>query len=184
MKLLCLIPVFLLSYLNHSYASTVVTDPPFQEVLWDRNKPIETVGSWTNPPTVVICRDAPVKEEDVRKALSWWTARGHRFGSVIPDSIHYGCIFGSEDGYITIRLVSDSAYNEEYLATTSMRHDNQTREMVSASIKLKGAVRERVLEHEVGHAPGFLHYNDPGHLMHRELERGGWDDRWINLNLP
>jgi hypothetical protein len=147
------------------------------------NRSIESVGTWVRPPSVVLCRGAPVSLAQVRSAIDWWTKRGYRFGIVIYDSIHYGCILGSSDGYIIIQLVPGDAYNEDYLATTSMKHDLVQRTMVSATINMKSEIRERVLEHELGHAMGLMHYNKSGHIMHKDLARGGWNDDLINLNI-
>lgn len=36
-------------------------------------------------------------------------------------------------------------------------------------------VRETVLEHELGHALGFLHYNKINHIMNEKWAQGGWD---------
>ena len=181
MGIVYLFLIFLLPGSNDSIASPTTTYPSYN---FSKRKPIESVGKWTKPPDIVICKSAPTTEADVKKAIGWWTSRGHRFGIVIVDSIHYGCIFGASDGYIIIELVSGKDFRHEYLGTTSMRHDLRTKEMVSAAIKLRGAVPERVLEHEIGHAMGFLHYNKIGHIMHENWALGGWDDDYVNLNLP
>jgi len=34
---------------------------------------------------------------------------------------------------------------------------------------------ERVLEHEIGHALGWVHVGTRGHLMHPEWAKGGWN---------
>ena len=60
------------------------------------------------------------------------------------------------------------------LAITHFYVDNDTREIHWAKIYLKSQVAERVLEHEFGHALGWMHTKKIGHLMHETLIRGGW----------
>jgi len=42
-------------------------------------------------------------------------------------------------------------------------------------IKPKWNTRERVVEHELGHALGWDHCNKRHHLMHSIHDLGGWD---------
>ena len=53
--------------------------------------------------------------------------------------------------------------------------DNDTREVNWAIIYLKNDIRDTVLEHEIGHALGYLHYNKINHLMNSKWTQGGWD---------
>jgi hypothetical protein len=39
----------------------------------------------------------------------------------------------------------------------------------------------RVLEHEFGHALGYKHLLEDGHLMHKKQSRGGWVARGLSV---
>ncbi len=61
------------------------------------------------------------------------------------------------------------------LAQTHFYVNNDTNEIEWAIIYLRAELRETVLEHEIGHALGFLHYNVVNHLMTQKWTMGGWD---------
>ena len=148
---------------------------------------VSRIGEWGSVPNIRICKNAPVTEEQVRKAMEWWSVRGYRFGEVTPDTVDFGCLFGEQSGSILIELASGESYDEKYIATTLIYHtlldeDVENIEVFSARIRMKGDIRERVLEHELGHALGFLHYNRTGHLMNEEWLFGGWNDRGLLSN--
>lgn len=148
---------------------------------------VSRIGEWGSVPNIRICKNAPVTEEQVRKAIEWWSVRGYRFGEVTPDTVDFGCLFGEQSGSILIELASGESYDEKYIATTLIYHtlldeDVENIEVFSARIRMKGDIRERVLEHELGHALGFLHYNRTGHLMNEEWLFGGWNDRGLLSN--
>ena len=112
----------------HAYGSTICdsggenTATKIQQV-WKKQEPEPPIGRWINIPNIRICKDAPVTEQEVRDAVSWWSQRGHQFGPITPDTIQYGCIVGSPHGSILIQLVSGDAYEERYAATTAVTHD-------------------------------------------------------------
>ena len=61
------------------------------------------------------------------------------------------------------------------LAQTHFYVDNDTSEIEWAMIYMRADLRKTVLEHELGHALGFLHYNMINHLMNEKWTMGGWD---------
>ncbi len=61
------------------------------------------------------------------------------------------------------------------LAQTHFYIDNATNQVEYAVIYLRPDVRDTVLEHELGHALGFLHHNKINHLMNEKWTMGGWD---------
>ena len=64
---------------------------------------------------------------------------------------------------------------ETSLAQTRFYIDNLTNKILYAKIYMRSDVRETVLEHEIGHALGYLHYNKINHLMNEKWQQGGWD---------
>jgi len=64
---------------------------------------------------------------------------------------------------------------DDDLAETHFYINNDTKEVDWAIIYMKPAIKETVLEHELGHALGYLHYNKIEHLMNSKWIYGGWD---------
>ena len=142
------------------------------------------VAKWERPPDVIICEMAPVEEWQVRSALAFWGGQNFKFGKVEykrhTDISTTACDSRDPVGYIVIHLApkpppSDSSEKSTTLAQTHFYVDNDTKKIRWAVINLRTRPIERVLEHEIGHALGFLHYNKAGHLMHKSQPLGGWD---------
>jgi len=135
------------------------------------------VGKWKFTPTVIVCQYAPISEVQIRSATSFWERLGYRFHTTQYkyDPLNK-CLSDNPRGYIVIHLVSrDIKLDEASLAQTHFYVDNQTSEIEWAVIYMRPDVRETVLEHELGHALGFLHYNMVNHLMNEKWTMGGWD---------
>ena len=143
-------------------------------------KGLVQVGHWQRTPTVVICEHAPIDRKEVRKALIWWSDRGYIIYDIIylrGDRSRAVCHNPDPIGYITINLVTQETFEPgDNLAVTHFYVDNDTREIHWAKIYLKPQVEERVLEHEFGHALGWMHTEQRGHLMNEKLIYGGWKD--------
>ena len=79
-------------------------------------------------------------------------------------------------GAILIKLRGQS-FNETNLAMTQTYRFTDTREIIAAVIQIQAFApeKERVIEHEIGHAFGWHHFNRRYHLMHSMHVRGGWD---------
>ena len=153
------------------------------DVLKIAKKDLVRAGHWRRTPTVVICEHAPVERDDVRKAITWWNKRGYIFyHSIYLRGLRAQEICNSPDptGYITINLVTQETFEAgDNLAVTHFYIDNDTREIDWAKIYLKSHVAERVLEHELGHALGWMHTEARGHLMNEKLIYGGWGDKGL-----
>lgn len=132
-------------------------------------------AEWTSQPTIVICKNAPTSTGAVESAVSWWRLLGYRFWMTVPSSIHYGCLFGEPDGNILIRLIDNRGVDPNNLATTYLYYNKDSGEILWAEILLRGEPRERVLEHELGHALGWRHYSRRSHIMHPVWINSGWD---------
>ena len=160
--------------------------PPIIEgldILKISKKDLVRAGHWKRAPTVVLCEHAPVEKDDVKKAISWWSKRGYFFyHSVYLRGSRAAEICRNPDptGYITINLVTQETFDPgDNLAVTHFYVDNDSREVLWAKIYLKSRVEERVLEHEFGHALGWMHTEKIGHLMNEKLICGGWGDEGL-----
>jgi hypothetical protein len=139
------------------------------------------VGVWKLTPTVIVCEYAPVSHIQIRSAVSFWERLGYNFFNTQykHDPLNK-CQSRSPKGYIVIHLVSQGIKMEESsLAQTHFYVNNTTNEIEWAIIYMRADLRETVLEHELGHALGFLHYNMVNHLMNEKWTMGGWDQEGL-----
>ena len=134
-------------------------------------------GAWNITPTVYICPNTPITHSRVRKAINVWKRLGHDMIGPLSGEHISECIGDSyRRGAILIKLRGQS-FNESMLAMTSTYRYTETREIIGAVIQIQAFApeRERVIEHEFGHAFGWNHFNRRYHLMHEMHSRGGWD---------
>ena len=148
----------------------------FERVQATHNRP-PTAGTWKRTPTVVVCEYAPVPQNAVLKAVKLWKNLGHKFFTTQYKYDPLGkCNQTNPVGYILVRLVTqDLKLDPDELAETHFYVDNDHQEVLWAVIYIKPELRETVLEHELGHALGFLHFNHLNHLMNAKWVQGGWD---------
>jgi hypothetical protein len=152
------------------YVSNYVRIPAVQ------NSPPK-VGEWLTTPTVIVCEYAPVSKVQINSATAFWEQLGYRFYTTQykHDPLNK-CLSDNPIGYIVIHLVSSNIkMDDTSLAQTHFYVDNDTSEIEWAMIYMRADIRKTVLEHELGHALGFLHYNMINHLMNQKWAMGGWD---------
>jgi hypothetical protein len=151
-------------------------DSNFDRIPLIHNAPSQ-VASWGLTPTVIVCRYAPINQRQIIKAVNVWKSLGHRFYSTqYKHDPMNKCLMEQPEGYIVIHLVTAGIGMEDTaLAQTHFYVDNITNKILYAKIYMRSDVRETVLEHELGHALGFLHFNKINHLMNEKWMMGGWD---------
>lgn len=174
----CIVLMVSLFPITTSDASEYVTN--YDRINVIGNAP-PRAGIWKRTPTVVVCEDAPITKEQVTAAVSLWKSLGHNFfrTQYKYDPLHK-CKQKKPVGYITIRLVTQElALDEDSLAETHFYIDNTSRAVEHAIIYIKLGIPETVLEHELGHALGFLHFNKINHLMNSKWTQGGWDTKGL-----
>ncbi len=71
---------------------------------------------------------------------------------------------------------------DKALAQTHFYVDNLTNKIQYAKIYMRRDIRETVLEHELGHALGFMHFNKINHIMNEKWEQGGWDSEGLRAS--
>ena len=135
------------------------------------------VARWLHSPTLVICDHAPVTEVQINSAVKFWENLGYEFEYVdYKRKLQSKCTNENPVGYILIHIVTKGVKLESTaLAQTHFFVDNLTNKIDWAVIYMRPDVRDTVLEHELGHALGFLHFNKINHLMNQKWEMGGWD---------
>jgi hypothetical protein len=135
------------------------------------------VAVWKRTPTVIVCEHAPVKESQIKEAVKFWRNLGHKFMRTQYKYDPLGkCNSGAPLGYILVHLVTQNIkLDSDSLAETHFFIDNDTNEVDWAIIYMRSITKDIVLEHEVGHALGYLHFNKINHLMNSKWTQGGWE---------
>tara|TARA_Y100000034_G_scaffold30565_1_gene37365 strand:- start:2081 stop:2605 length:525 start_codon:yes stop_codon:yes gene_type:complete len=151
----------------------------FERVPAVQNRPPQ-VGTWHAAPTVIVCEAAPISETQITSAVQFWKRLDYEFNRTQYKQTHSAvkdaCQDKSPAGYIVIHLVTQGIKMEDTaLAQTHFYVDNDTTEIEWAIIYIRNDIRATILEHELGHALGFLHFNQINHLMNEKWTMGGWD---------
>jgi hypothetical protein len=169
-----------------------VSDTSLQNV-WSESSKFNNVGifsqggpqrkfSWKEAPHVRICEFAPTDKEKVVNATAWWEERGYTFNGVSERGLWGGCKKESIAGTITISLSGQGFnFSRDHMGETRIYHTPEG-DILQARIEIAYASKDspRVLEHELGHALGWGHYDVTGHIMNSSYSRGGYDDKYIS----
>ncbi len=140
---------------------------------------IVLAGRFDEPPDVTVCPGAPITEQRLKQGLDFWRALGYSFGKVTFKSTATLCT--SEWGAITFRLPTQ----EELSASVSRSHLATTKRyaltadptyLVKSEVFFQNTYvskKKYIVEHELGHAIGWLHSRKKGHIMYPELAGSG-----------
>tara|TARA_Y100000310_G_scaffold168032_2_gene168077 strand:- start:5091 stop:5588 length:498 start_codon:yes stop_codon:yes gene_type:complete len=147
------------------------------------NRPPQ-VGRWATPPKIIICEHAPVTKSQIDKAIRFWKRLGYEFSNIhFKQNLTKICLSDNPYGHILIHLVTKGTkIDSRALAQTHFYVNNATSNIDWAIIYIRSSPRDTVLEHELGHALGFLHFNKINHLMNQTWEMGGWDTKGLSNN--
>lgn len=134
---------------------------------------------WITYPLIKICPNAGVSKERVRQAVSFWQDVGYRFGGIeLIRATGEPC--SALPGEIAFKVPTQKqlseAISQNRLAVTETSYDRPTRQIIMANIFFQTQIashKEKVVEHELGHALGWSHHNRASHIMHPNLEKGG-----------
>ncbi len=129
---------------------------------------------WVHEPDIRVCADTKVSAFRINQAVSFWKKLGYKFGSIRMDPSPM-CM-RAYYGEILITL-PESGFKNDQIASTRVYSRTNTEEIVKAKIFImpKDSQKVRVLEHEIGHAIGWTHYNKKFHIMHSAWIYGGYD---------
>lgn len=127
---------------------------------------------WTTPPNIRLCENTEISLSRVRQAVKYWEKIGYEFGEVYLDRFSF-CM-NPKYNEIAIVLPSQGVIDNK-MGVTRVYTSKVTGEIVKAKIFVlpSTARKDRVLEHEFGHALGWQHYNSRGHIMHPNWWLGG-----------
>jgi len=182
MKKILLYIILILIIPNTILAGNLITN--FSRIHAIDSQPYK-IGKWIDIPQIVVCSTAPITLEGVKAAIDWWTKRGHKLNKNIIFKNKEADIICNEAtpiGYITIDIGDENTLQKDTsLGTSYVSVLDPIGEIVWTRIYLKFTPNPMVLEHELGHGLGFLHYNKVGHLMHEKWAESGWSDIGLNL---
>jgi hypothetical protein len=131
-------------------------------------------AEWKEPPDIRLCATSEIPLFRVYRALSYWERLGYEFGIVRKDN--FSMCMNPKMGEIIITL-PETGFTNSHMASTRLYTSTKSGEIVKAKIFMlpKNARKERVLEHEIGHALGWSHYRQRYHMMHPNWQYGGFD---------
>ncbi len=131
-------------------------------------------ATWGGKPSIRICDSTRVSVFRVKKAVAYWNMLGYEFDMVFMD---YKTSCGEPRyGEIAITLPTKEM-SPNHLASTRIYTEKITAHIAKAKIFIypKDARKQRVIEHELGHALGWQHYPQKFHIMHPNWHAGGYD---------
>lgn len=118
---------------------------------------------WKYPPVVINCYKGDLEEVYITQAMHYWVLRGHDFAYLENNPSDAICQADFIQGFIIIKK-TDLPHNT--LGTTQRRVFMGN--IVSAVIHFDAGTFKisNVFEHEIGHALGYNHIEEEGHIMH------------------
>jgi len=131
---------------------------------------------WKITPIVKVCKVLPISNSRVEKALDYWRRLGYTFEEVIYNDESMSCAGRPLYGEIIITIPGQK-FNYDNIALTRRFANKEMNMILYAEVHMqaKYITKERVLEHEIGHALGWDHTARRYHMMHRTWEAGGHD---------
>ena len=168
--------LFCIPFLVSSYS-----EPSASEALFGPKSYPGISSCWVLVPEVKVCANSRVTEARVGRAISYWEKLGYEFSEVIYNDSSISCAGAPGFGEIIIDIPGQNFDNSK-LATTSLTSNRAVGIVIHAEIQIPDAntTKERVLEHELGHALGWGHTNRSYHIMHENWARGGHDATGID----
>ena len=133
---------------------------------------------WSVNPTLRVCEDSGVPMYRAARAVKYWEHLGYEFDGVFRGS--FSTCMNPKFGEIVI-TIPEAGFSSDHMAATRLYTHKKTGEIVKAKIFIlpKNARKDRVLEHELGHALGWSHYSQRYHMMHPQWKYGGYDSYGI-----
>jgi len=157
---------------NQDYA-ILNADNPFIAETFAVGKP-QQKAKWGIIPTIRVCASTKVPTYRAIQAAKYWESAGYTFRDVRKDPL--STCMNARAGEIIITL-PEIGFADSHMASTRIYTHKETGEIVKAKIHIlpKNAKKDRVLEHELGHALGWMHHRQKFHIMHPNWYQGGYD---------
>lgn len=130
---------------------------------------------WSNPPIVKVCKQSRISNSRVRLAIGYWERLGYQFESIIYNDESISCRMSKPLYGEIIITIPDQNFDFRKIAMTRTVVGVISKEILYSTIYIQDskATKERVLEHEFGHAFGWSHSPRSYHIMNQAWEKGG-----------
>lgn len=163
-KILIILPMFLIGFAIGSLIKLSHEAASFKPYMWDNNEP---------KPIVMNCYDGKLDESKVLLAIDYWKDKGHEVMFYEHNPPPLTCDIAWIDGVIILRKAQPGDLDYVTLAITKRK--TSLGKIHGVQILLKSGTQDYdlLLEHELGHAFGYGHYDMKGHIMHSLYEQMG-----------
>lgn len=133
---------------------------------------------WERDPIVANCYGDDFDESKIRDAIYYWNVRGYRTHRYIHNPAKEICDApGMIPGFIILRKAKDSELEDQTLASTRRRTKGMSISAAEVLYRSGSYKLDLLSEHELGHAFGFAHIEEKGHVMHpmyNKMGKGFW----------
>ena len=122
---------------------------------------------WRSTPIIMNCYGEDFSELQMTRAIGYWTLRGHQVDSYVHNPPREVCeTEGMIDGTILLKRARWWELEAPTLANTQRMTSGF--KIVAAVITYRAGAHNLNLlnEHELGHALGYGHIEEDGHIMH------------------
>ena len=163
-------------------APILISSYEYQEAAFSPSAPPEISSCWEIHPVVKVCKDLKISKSRVEKALDYWRRLGYTFEGVIYDDQSISCAGKPFFGEIVI-TIPDQGFDYDKIAITRRTINEDMGMIIYSKIFLQQnkVTKERVLEHELGHALGWNHTTIRYHMMNKGWENGGHNSSGLGL---
>ena len=145
---------------------------------------LEQTAKWKYPPTVRVCYNLPIFEYKIERALMFWRYLGYEFGEIIYDDTSEYCTGNKTAGSIVI-MPNRKYLGDGKFAITKRYSLEKPRLITGARIEIARMAygEDLLLEHELGHALGWTHSPQKGHIMYPYLRQSGTNSDGLKKRL-
>ena len=123
--------------------------------------------AWESPPVILNCYGPNFSELQMIRAIHYWTIRGHHIA--FYEHSPSPSICDSKEmvyGFIILRKAKWYELAPETLASTSRMTGGFSLKAATITYRKGSHNLDLLNEHELGHALGYAHLEEKGHIMH------------------